>query len=121
MTMTRIRLKAIIPSADFRKSEHTIFRDFAKSRKYPGPLKKGEGFLFLSKTGNQLLWFFKEPTSITSFKDVERSIVDSRRWRVTGGTWHPFMLADYAVEAGIELVGIKRFEEIFDERRGRKR
>jgi hypothetical protein len=116
----KLRLKAIIPNADFRKSEATLHDEFLRSRNYPGDLRKGECFLFLSKSGNQLLWFFTQVSQIKGFKDAEIEVYDSRKWRVTGGTWHPFMLANYASEVGIELVGIKRFEEIIDERRRRR-
>lgn len=118
--MLRLRLKAIIPSADFRKSEWTLYNEYVNSRAYAGSLKKGEAYLFLSKSKNQLLWFFRDPTTIAGFNDIDQNIVDSRKWRVTSGIWHPFMLANYAEEAGIDLVGIKRFEEILDEQR-RKR
>jgi len=119
--MIRLRLKAIIPSADFRKSEATLHDAFLRSRSYPGDLRKGECFLFLSKSGNQLLWFFTQVTRIEGYKGAEIKVYDSRRWRLTGGTWHPYMLANYAEKAGIDLVGIKRFEEIIDERRGKRR
>ena len=115
----RLRLKAIVPNTDFRKSEATIINGFKRSRSYPGDLNSGEAFLFLSKTGNQLLWFFNNGAEIEGFMQRVIQIIDSRKWRVTGGIWHPFMLANYAEEAGIELVGIRRFEEIYDERRRR--
>ena len=118
--MLRIRLKAIIPDADFRKSEWTLYNDYAKSRAYAGPLKKGEALLFLSKSKNQLIWFMRNPTTVEGFNEIHQNVVDSRRWRVTSGVFHPFMLANYAEEVDIDLVGIKRFEEIFDGQR-RKR
>ena len=117
--MLKLRLKAIIPRADFRKSEETLYREYAKSRAYQGQLKRGEAYLFWSKSGNQLLWFFRDPSAIEGSK-YEYEVVDSRKWRVTGGTWHPFMLANYAEEVGIDLIGIKRFEEIIDEQRGKR-
>ena len=116
----KLKLKAIIPRTDFRKSETTIINEFRRSRSYPGDLASSECFLFLSKTGNQLLWFFDNGSSIEGIRS-EIDITDSRKWRVSGGTWHPYMLANYAEAAGIELVGIKKFEEIYDERREYKR
>lgn len=116
----RMRLKAIIPNTDFRRNEATIIFDYMKSRSYAGDLKAGECYLFLSKTGNQLLWFFNNVVEIDAYAERVFDVVDSRKWRVTGGTWHPFMLANYAAEVGIELIGIKRFEEIMDEQRRRK-
>ena len=120
--MLNLKLKAIVPNSDFRKSEKTLYDAFINSRSYPGDLKSGEAFLFLSKTGNQLLWFFSQVHMIqeTKGRGVLHDVYDSRKWRITGGTWHPYMLADYAEHSGIRLLGIKRFEEIHDERRNKR-
>ena len=46
-----------------------------------------------------------------------RKVYDSRRWRIQGGSWHPTMLADYAHDAGIDLVGFRSLKQQFDDRR----
>lgn len=116
----KLKLKAIISDADFRKSEVTLYDEFLWSKSYPGDLNKNECFLFISKTGNQLLWFFTQIKEIDGYKGKPTNIFDSRKWRIVNGVWHPFMLANYASEVGIELVGIKRFEEIYDDRKTKR-
>ena len=107
----RLRLKAIRFDVDFRKSELTNLREFEKSPSYPGALNKGETFLFVSKSGNQLIWILNEDIVISG-TNLEYSMLDSRRWRIDGsGTWNSLMLQDYANAVGIELIGFKRFED----------
>ena len=76
--MDKIKLKAI-KHADFRKSEWTNYLEFKRSKKFPGELALNEAFLFISSTGNQLIWIL----NITN-GPLNHSIVDSRRWRFTG-------------------------------------
>jgi len=110
--MEKIRLRAIKFDVDFRKSEHTNYKIFKKSKKYPGDLKSGEAFLFVSKSGNQLIWIIY--VGVTGIDiGTPKEIVDSRRWRIIGGQWNPLMLANYAEDVGVTLVGIKKFEELY--------
>jgi hypothetical protein len=114
--MDRIRLKAI-KYADFRKSEWTNYKEFKRSRTFPGELGRNEAFLFVSGTGNQLVWLLNIADG-----PMGHPIVDSRRWRFTGSSsWNPMMLANYAEEVGIELVGIKKFEDSFKAKQAKKR
>ena len=115
--MMNLRLKAIKFNTDFRKNEWTNFKEFKKSKRFPGELKANEAILFVSKSGNQLIW-------ILNVADAEsgRQIVDSRRWRITGSqSWNPMMLQNYAEKVGIHLVGLKRFEELYEADREKKR
>jgi len=50
-----------------------------------------------------------------------RRVVDSRRLRISGGAWSPLMLQNYANAVGLNLVGIKRFEQLYDESRAAKK
>ncbi|MCK5617304.1 hypothetical protein KAR91_86370 [Candidatus Pacearchaeota archaeon] len=114
--MDRIKLKAI-KYVDFRKSEWTNYQEFKKSKKFPGELTHNEAFLFISNTGNQLIWMLNVANG-----PLGHRIVDSRRWRFTGtSSWNPLMLANYAEEVGIELIGIKKFQEIFAANYNKKR
>lgn len=115
----RIRLKGIRFGMDFRKSELTNYDAFRKSKSFPGDLGKNEAYLFVSKGQNQLVWILNLIEIETERKD--RRMIDSRRWRLEGGTWNPLLLQNYANEAGIELIGIRRFEEIYEEQKDRKR
>ena len=49
-----------------------------------------------------------------------QQILDSRRLRLDGGSWSPYMLQSYAEAMGIHQVGIKRFEQIHDEMKAKK-
>jgi hypothetical protein len=111
--MNKIRLRAIKFDVDFRKNEWTNYNEFKRSRSFPGDLKANEAFLFVSKSGNQLIWILNIIDSyVVSEGRVNKQIVDSRRWRITSSqTWDPLMLANYAIEVGIELIGIKKFED----------
>jgi len=104
--MINLKLKAIKFDVDFRKNEWTNYQEFKKSKKFPGELANNEAILFVSKSRNQLIWV------LNIFED-EKIIVDSRRWRIFGGTWEPLMLQNYAESAGLHLVGLRRFEEIY--------
>ncbi len=113
--MQKVKLKAIEFDVDFRKNEVTNYNAFAKSKKFPGELKPNEAFLFISKSGNQLMWVL----NVIEF-DNERGrtieIFDTRRWRILRSTWDPYMLQNYANEVGIHLVGFRRFEEVYSKR-----
>jgi hypothetical protein len=104
---------------DFRSSEKTNFEEFKKSSRYPGDLKKNETFLFISKGGEQLLWILnvKELPGVGK----TRQVIDSRKWRIDGGAWNPMMLKNYAKLVGLDLVGLKSFEETYEEERERKK
>lgn len=106
----KIKLKAIQFDVDFRYSEFTIYQEFKKNKSFPGELGASEAFLFVSRSGNQLLWVLNV-TKIDA-KSSQQTLIDTRRWRLSGSTWHPFMLQNYAAEVGLELIGIRRFEAI---------
>jgi len=118
----KIRLKAIKFGADFRCSELTNYDKFRKSSRYPGDLVSGEAFLFISKSGNQMIWVLHVGNMkfLKHNGAVIKRIIDSRKWRIQGGSaWNPMMLADYAEEVGLELVGIKKFAQLYEERRAK--
>jgi hypothetical protein len=118
----RVKLKAIKFDTDFRKSELTNYDIFKRSRSFPGELESNEVFLFISKGGNQLVWILNVDRVDVGHADrkgyVDRRLIDTRRWRIEGSSsWNPEMLADYAAEVDLDLVGFKRFREIYAERR----
>ena len=119
MAQTQIRLRAIRFDVDFRCSEWTNYETFRRSKKFPGELRPHEAFLFVSKKGDQLVWIMNVGEyEFENGRLLTRNIIDSRRWRITsGGTWNPMMLADYAEEVGIDLVGIKKFADLYIESR----
>jgi hypothetical protein len=111
----KIRLKAIWFDVDFRYNELSIFNKYKKRKDFPGDLGKDEAYLFVSKSGNQLLWIINNLTSIEQKNGLVRDIIDTRRWRMVKGTWHPWMLSEYAKAVGVELAGIRKFNDYFVE------
>jgi hypothetical protein len=124
--LTKLRLKGVI-TCSFGRSEASNLRLYRDSAKYPGDLRKGEAFLFISKGGNQVLFVFRPVELEVSSRHRKgdgsktREVIDSRRLRLDGGTWHPYMLQNYANEVGIHLVGFRRFEEVHKSLMAKKR
>jgi len=115
----KLRLKGII-MCSFQRSEATNLKIYRKSPEYPGDLQEGEVFLFVSRGLNQVIFVFRDKEGIT--KDGwEYDILDSRRLRLAGATWHPYMLQEYARQVGLSLIGIRSFGEILEERRQEQR
>lgn len=118
--MQKIRLRAIRYGCDFRRNEWTLYQDFrADKARYPGELKPGEAFLFVSCTQDQLIWFLHADELERDGKTPLR-FIDSRRWRLQGTTWNPALLGNYAQAVGIELKGIRLFQDAFNEDRRRR-
>lgn len=119
--LKRVKLKAII-MCSFQRSEKTNLALFREDRHYPGDLQEGEAFLLVSKMGNQVIFIFRGPSTI-EITGAPRTwkVLDSRRLRLEGGTWSPYMLQNYANSVGINLVGLKRLEQIMEDRKNRKR
>lgn len=117
----RLRLKAIRYDCDFRKSEVTLFQEFQRDPKFKdiSALQTSETFLFVSCRHDQLVWLMNVGQYTNNGRDAW--IVDSRKWRIRGGTWNPLMLGDYAKAVGIELVGIRMFADAYKEARAAKR
>jgi hypothetical protein len=116
----KLRLKAIIQDADFRYNELNMYEQYRKTKAFTGDPGRNEAFLFVSKRGNQLVWILNYEPGVLVQK-TERKRIESLRMRVSGGYWNPLMLANYALAVGIELEGIKRFEEAFAARKSRKK
>jgi hypothetical protein len=116
----KLRLKGIIQDADFRYSELTLYEKYLRSKAYGGELGTNETYLFVSRSGNQLVWVLHYEPDVLVQKTKRRRI-ESLRMRISGGYWNPLMLQNYANEVGIELEGIKRFEEAFKEKQERKK
>lgn len=105
-----LRLK-LVAAADFRKGVPTMMDDLRRAKKLVD-LSGDEVVLLISATGLQLAFVFRDVTI------EDRSRVDTVKctthYRVQldrHTPWNPLMLVNYAEEAGIELQGLKRFEE----------
>jgi hypothetical protein len=106
-----MRLK-FIEHVDFRKSELTNYQAMQKlvSSKKVHALRAGEVACFVSGRGDQIIFVY--PMDSVSEEDgTERRVLRSEKLRLAaGGSWNPMMLGNYAMEAGIELEGIRLFE-----------
>ena len=71
-------------------------------------LRADDAVALLSMMRDQIVWVF----GFVDMGDGVRILV-SQRLRIEGGHWSPYMLANYAEKAGLELVNRKRFEEHF--------
>lgn len=111
----KLRLKGVV-TCDFSRSEVSNLNIYRREGHFPGELQVGEAFLFVARSGNQVLFMFADQQ--VDFEGVSRQVTDSRRLRLGKGTWSPYMLQNYANSVGLELVGIKRFEQICTSRRG---
>lgn len=116
--MKRVHIKRVF-TANFCKSVRTLYDEIKADRKlWRGVLGPDEAYLFVSQTGNQLLFVLGEHT-IESRPDTrfaqKRTLIDWRGWRIEGGTFEPRMLENYANNVGLTL-GRKTFEEFWAER-----
>lgn len=114
--MQKLRLKAIKFGCDFRYSEASNYEELVKKKHFSGPPAKGEVYLLVSKSGNQLVWIFNVG-EVEGKGGYMRPLVDTRRWRLLSGTWSHKMLENYANEVGFSLAGFKRLETEFLEAR----
>lgn len=111
------RVKLVeIKEVNFRQSEATNFAKLPKGKRES--LKNGEAICFISRMGNQLVFVHKGGTFGKTARGLQRTVVYSTRLRLTRGTWNPDMLANYADEVGLELIGLKRFEDHYAKLRG---
>ena len=107
--MIQVRLKEIYETS-FARSEMTNYRLWRKET--TRSLAAGEALCIVSKTGNQMVFVWK-PKLITyggsnaeAFLSV-RIRLDSTKW------WDGRMLRNYANQVGLELVGLKRYEQYY--------
>jgi hypothetical protein len=114
----RLRLKGVV-QCSFQCSEATNLRLYRQTGYFPGELERGEAFLFVARGCNQVLFLFADQQ--VDFDGVPRQVIDSRRLRLGTGVWDPHMLQNYANAVGLDLIGIKRFEQIHEAWKERRR
>lgn len=100
-----------IEQVDFRRSEITNFNDLRKRE--PAlikSLKSDDVVLFISSRRTQIVFVWAQDRLTLGGKDV--NVTTSLRYRISGSTWNPLMLRDYAEAVGIHLEGawIKKYE-----------
>lgn len=87
-------------------------------------LSSDDCVLFVSGSGKILrfVYGFTEQSVVNAaqrYTGDQTQILESSVYRIVGaGRWNPLMLKNYADDCGLELVGLKRFEEHY--KNGRK-
>jgi hypothetical protein len=108
-SMKTLRLRHI-ETTSFSYSEETMYAMVSKEYVHLASLGKNDVVLFRSSTGNQLMFVFGF-AELNTKRRVERYLRSERLRLPKHREWDPMMLANYARDCGIELEGIKTFEQ----------
>ncbi len=109
-TPSALRLRMMF-SASFTRSDSSNY-DLIRSRlkRHRITLGPRDVVAFRSLTGAQVMFVYA-PTTLKHAQG-EKEVLRSVRFRLRGpGAWNPEMLANYARDCGIQLEGLKHFEE----------
>ncbi len=104
---------AEINEAHFGRSEATMFDSLPKKTR--DGIQENTAVCFISRTGNQLCFVWRNKVVYRPDGSTVVPALMSAKLRLRTGTWSPDMLANYASEVGLNLVGIKRFEQHYKE------
>lgn len=112
----------LVKRVSFRKSEAT---NFAETRGH-ATLNKGEVICFYSARGDQVVFVYRKITVEGADGKRAFEVLASQRLRlISGETWNPLMLGNYAQRAGLKIDNLKLFQEHFvrmqEERRKERR
>jgi hypothetical protein len=115
MAIKTATLKLIgIEVADFRRSEMHNLADW--ERRMRRKLQAGQTVMLISRGMDQVIfaygWQPAGEAANTSGR-APQSVLRSERLRLDHGRWSGVMLGNYAREVGINLVGVKLFQEHF--------
>ncbi|MHA1665867.1 MAG: hypothetical protein ACTSW7_00655 [Candidatus Thorarchaeota archaeon] len=95
---------SFVATADFRCSE---VRNYLEAEQMFRPIEPDEVFLFISYSGNQLVWVL----------NVANGVIDTRRWRFLGNEkWDFTEIQSYALDVGINLVNFREFMDDMEKR-----
>lgn len=119
MNLTPVRCQYVHP-VSFRKTEATNYEELPDDVK--ALLKTPHDVVcFVSMSRDQVVFVSKPGELKTTSEWRKRSkarknikgltVIYSRRLRLPRGAWNPLMLANYAQQLGLKLIGIKKFEE----------
>jgi hypothetical protein len=110
-----MRLRRVVGPVDFRKSEHTNYLEWAKEREnrdLAGQLGQHDVIAFVSSGKSQIV-FIRGFDQLKNDEGAVRQVLYSQRLRITDGRWDPYMIVNYARMVGINLTGLRSFEEHF--------
>jgi hypothetical protein len=99
-----------VATVDFRRSELSNYEDVVREHAQLSKLGKDDVVLFLSRSRDQLIFVhgFSQVEGGTGKSVFIRSV---RLRMVRGASWNPLMVVNYAKQVGIQLKGLKTFEE----------
>ncbi len=103
-----MRIREIV-SADFRNCERTLYSDYLRTAKLP---RADEIVVFISLKGDQLL-FVHGWQAVHNPGGPNHLVLKSSRHRIANGTWNPLLLRNYVNAAGLEIEGLRRFEDYY--------
>lgn len=108
-TQTRnLTLKYIVRTS-FQCSEKTNFEKLTEKKHVT--LGDSDVVVFVSSRSDQLI-FLNRPS-----KAPKKAVLyDSRRLRLTTGSWDPLFIREYAKQVGINLVGLEKLQKLFDQK-----
>ena len=105
----------LIEHCDFRCSEWTNLNVVLKKNKMK--LGPQDVVAMVSGNGKQIVFAYAhDQFKYEDYRGDTRpaGVVQSLRYRLTGnGVWSPTMLATYAEAVGIDLIGLKKFEQYY--------
>jgi len=97
-----LRLKGPLVVTPFNRTELTIYEEFRESPLFEGDPGTGEAYVFVSCTGNQMLWVINNILVQNSTGRWCDAIL-TQRLRFRHGGFSDAMLQDYANELGYQL------------------
>jgi hypothetical protein len=103
-----------VATVDFRKSELSNYVDIVREHAQLSKLGKEDVVLFLSRGMDQVI-FVHGFSEVHGDKGKSLFIRSVRLRMIRGSTWNPLMIVNYAKQAGIQLKGLKTFEEHYKE------
>lgn len=98
---------------DFRTNDQTMMLDAIKREKLE--LGPNDVVAFVSLAHNQILFVWRPleiDVSAYGHRRGNATVFRSQRLRLSNSTWEPTMLANYAADVGLQLDGLRRFEDI---------
>lgn len=111
----RVKLRRVFLDIDFRHGVPWHVDELRTKKKMP-ELHRDECVLLVSKTERQLAFVFGDTIIERSDgRDPTRAISHYRVQLARDTPWNPLMLSVYADRAGVEIVGLRRFEDFIDD------
>lgn len=118
----RVKLRRVFLDVDFRHGIPTHLDELRAKHRLP-ELQRGDCVLLVSRTERQLAFVFSDFELEPGGRRKPVRVVAHYRVQLSRETpWDPLMLSVYADRAGIEIVGLRRFEDfVADIKQARER